>query len=146
MVDGILVGVTLPGAENHTLAVLREAATRAGLDVRPRAFTGWADIHEIVTEVLRVRPRLVGVSIQTTEAAIVSLVLLCSLRRAGFDGWLVCGGHFSTLNAAEILDSAPAVDAVVRLAGERALVELIRRPLGAPILDVRSSGVVAWGR
>ena len=141
MVDGVLIGVALAGAENHSLTALVCAADGAGLDVRLRTFEGWADIASIVDDVRRMKPRLVGVSIQTTEAALVSLVLLSALRRSGFAGRLVCGGHFSTLNAADILEAAPAVDAVVRLAGERALVELLRRPLDAEILDV--PGVVA---
>ena len=67
-----------------------------------------------------------GVSIQNTEAALASITLARVLRRRGFRGRIVCGGHFATLNASDILNEVPEVDVVVRLAGEDALVGLAR--------------------
>ncbi|HXU06543.1 MAG TPA: radical SAM protein, partial [Polyangia bacterium] len=55
-----------------------------------------------------------------------SITLARVLRRRGYRGRIVCGGHFATLNAADILNEVPEVDVVVRLAGEEALVGLAR--------------------
>ena len=65
-----------------------------------------------------------GVSVQNTEAALASITLARVLRRRGFRGRIVCGGHFASLNAADILNEVSEVDVVVRLAGEQALVGL----------------------
>ena len=67
-----------------------------------------------------------GVSVQNTEAALASITLARVLRRRGFRGRIVCGGHFASLNAADILNEVSEVDVVVRLAGEEALLGLAR--------------------
>jgi hypothetical protein len=84
-------------------------------------FRGWTDIPRIVDEVHRTSPKLFGLSIQTTEAALVSLALCRRLRNTNYAGRIVCGGHFATLNAQDIVASEAGVDAVVRFAGDRAL-------------------------
>jgi hypothetical protein len=121
VVDVLLAGLQLPGTENHTLAALAHAGAQAGLDVRCTNFRGWNDVERIVDEVHRTSPKLFGISIQTTEAALVSLAMCRRLRNTNYAGRIVCGGHFSTLNAREVVASAAGVDAVVRFAGDRAL-------------------------
>ncbi|HQV95577.1 MAG TPA: proton-conducting transporter membrane subunit, partial [Anaerolineales bacterium] len=54
---------------------------------------------------MRERPRVVGVSIHSTESAVASLALCRKLRDAGYEGHVICGGHFSTLNADGLLGS-----------------------------------------
>jgi hypothetical protein len=109
---------------------LRGALQGAGIanDVVP--FRGWRDIEPAVARVRAADlsdPDVVfGVSVQNTEAALASIVLARVARRRGFRGRIVCGGHFATLNAADILNQVPEVDVVVRLAGEDALVGLAR--------------------
>src|SRR5689334_103870 len=120
-VDVVLAGMQLPDTENHTLAALAHAGAAAGLDVRCTNFRGWQDIERIVDEVHATSPKLFGLSIQTTEAALVSLALCRRLRNTNYTGRIVCGGHFSTLNAKDIVASVAGVDAVVRFAGDRAL-------------------------
>src|SRR5207253_1600936 len=89
-------------------------------------FSGWRDVGEVAQAVLAERPRWVGISLQNTEAALASLSLARILKQLGYCGRIVCGGHFATLNAEEILNSPAGVDVVVRFAGEEALVGLLR--------------------
>src|SRR5262245_42014406 len=120
--DVALVGLLVPGVENHSLEALRSAAEEAGLAAAMVPFGGGPGLAATVAAVERLRPRVCGVSIQTGEAALAALALTHLLRRRGFAGRVVCGGHFATLNAEEILASPAGVDAVVRFAGEEALV------------------------
>jgi hypothetical protein len=92
-------------------------------------FRGWRDVEAAVARALadeRAGDTVFGISVQNTEAALASITLARVLRRRGFRGRIVCGGHFATLNAADILNEIPEVDVVVRLAGEEALVGLAR--------------------
>jgi hypothetical protein len=124
--DAVLVGLALPTVENHSLAVLRRAVADAGFHAATLPFSGWRDLDETTRAILDARPRVVGISLQNTEAALASLSLTRILRLRGFRGRIVCGGHFSTLNAEDILRSPAGVDVVVRFAGEAALVGLLR--------------------
>jgi Radical SAM superfamily len=125
----VLAGLVLPNVQNHSLASLTGALQREaiGHDVVP--FRGWRDIEPVVARARaaeRSGDTVFGVSVQNTEAALASITLARVLRRRGFRGRIVCGGHFATLNASDILDQVPEVDVVVRLAGEDALVGLAR--------------------
>jgi hypothetical protein len=124
--DALLVGLLLPTVENHSLAVLRSAVEAAGFRVGTVGFGGWNDLDAAIDAALRTRPRLVGVSLQNTEAALATLSLTRLLRARGFAGRIVVGGHFATLNAADLLAAPAGVDVVVRFAGEAALVGLLR--------------------
>jgi hypothetical protein len=124
--DVALVGVAIPGVQNHSLAVLRRAVERANRTASIIAFEGWATIARVVEAVRREEPKVCGISIQTSESALASLALCHLLRRSGYRGRIVCGGHFATLNAHHILQAPAGVDAVVRFAGESALAMLSR--------------------
>jgi hypothetical protein len=145
--DALLVGLQLHGVENHSLSALARAGEDAGFSTTIAPFGGWQDIPSVIAATRRERPRLVGVSIQNGEASLASLMLCRLLREAGFRGELVCGGHFATLNARDILDSPAGVDAVVRYAGEEAWVGLLRgRPRAElPGLVFREGGAVVDG-
>jgi Radical SAM superfamily/B12 binding domain len=130
--DVALVGLVLRSVENLSLAALRVATERAGLSAAIVPFNGWREIDDTVSAILELRPRACGISIQTSESAAAALALAWHLRRRGFAGLLVAGGHFATLNAADILRSPAGIDVVVRFAGEAALVGLLRgEPLDA---------------
>ena len=125
----VLAGLVLPNVQNHSLSALTTALDRAAIpnDVAP--FRGWRDIEPVVArarDAEKSRDTVFGISVQNTEAALASITLARVLRRRGFHGRIVCGGHFATLNAAENLNEIPEVDVVVRLAGEEALVGLAR--------------------
>jgi anaerobic magnesium-protoporphyrin IX monomethyl ester cyclase len=122
--DVVLVGPVLPEVENHSLAALAGALAAAGRSSAIEPFFGLGDVDATAERVLGHGAPLVGISVQSTEGALGSLALAWVLRRRGFRGHLVCGGHFATLNAEEILASGAGVDSVVRFAGEVALVGL----------------------
>lgn len=126
--DLALLGLRLPGVPNHSLAALGRAARRAGFEARIVPFSGWGDAGPALEAVASLRPRVVGISIQTTEAALASIAFARLLRARRYAGRIVCGGHFATLNAEDILAAPAGVDAVVRLAGEEAMVGLLRDP------------------
>jgi hypothetical protein len=124
--DLVLAGVMLPGVENHSLALLSRAVVDAGFSCAIVPFLGWADLDRAVAEIARLRPRVVGLSVQTNQMALASLSLARVLKQRGSVESILCGGHFATLNAEEILASPAGVDAVVRFAGEEALVGWLR--------------------
>jgi len=124
--DVALVATVIPEVENHSLAALRGALVAAGFEVATVGFLGVGDVERAASEIARLRPRVVGVSIQTNQMALPALALTGVLRRRGFAGRIVVGGHFATLNAEDILRLPAGVDVVVRFAGEEALVGLAR--------------------
>ena len=123
--DVALFGVVLPGVENHSLAALAGALGDAGLSHRVLPFRGFAAMQDMIDDVLALRPRVCGLSLQTTEASLAVLTFAKLLRAAGYRGTIVVGGHLATLAPDAIL-SCDAVDVVVELAGEPALVGLAR--------------------
>lgn len=119
------MGVVVPGVENHSLGVLGRALAQAGVTHRVMPFRGFAAMDEMVADVLADEPRVCGLSLQTTEAALAILTFAKLLRRAGYRGTIVVGGHLATLAGDAILGCG-AVDVVVELDGEAALVGLAR--------------------
>ncbi|HMF41523.1 MAG TPA: hypothetical protein VKQ32_12555, partial [Polyangia bacterium] len=131
----VLAGLVLPNVQNHSLAALTGALEREGIASEVAPFRGWRDVEPAVAQAraaARSGDTVFGLSVQNTEAALASITLARVLRRRGFRGRIVCGGHFATLNAVELLNDVPEVDVVVRLAGEEALVGLAR---GARTID-----------
>jgi hypothetical protein len=121
-----LVGVVAPELENHSLAVLGEALDAAGFDHTVIPFEGFAGMARMLDAVRAARPRVVGVSVQTTESLLAAMTFTHLLRRRGFAGRIVIGGHVAALCADEILAAPTGVDVVVELAGEQALIGLAR--------------------
>ncbi len=124
--DAVLAGLVLPNVQNHSLAALAGAARRHGHSVDIVSFGGFRDIDAVAAFVMRARPRLFGLSMQTTETALASATLIDVLRRRGYAGIVVAGGHFATLNAEALLREVASIDAVVKFAGEAALIALLR--------------------
>lgn len=125
--DVALVGLVLPGIENHSLAALQRAVRAEGREVTVVAFDGFASMERTIRDVLRSRAAICGVSIQTSESILAAMCLTRLLRERGYRGRIVCGGHFATLHARELLELDAGVDAVVRFAGEEALVALLQQ-------------------
>lgn len=121
LMDVALIGLSLPGVQNHSLAVLEHVLATRGHAVDRIGFNGWPDLDPVLARIHARRPALVGISIQSTESAVPSAALAWFLRHHGFGGRIVAGGHFATLNAEALLDSRAGFDAVIRFAGEEAL-------------------------
>src|SRR5262245_15098393 len=142
--DAVLAGLVLPNVQNHSLAALAGAARRQGYSVAIAPFGGFRDIDAVAAAVTRARPRLFGLSMQTTETALASATLVDVLRRRGYAGIIVVGGHFATLNAGALLREVASIDAVVKFAGEAALIALLRGGLAQDLTAV--PGLLARGR
>lgn len=138
----MIVGISVPGVENHAIGALRGALREAELTEAFVAFQGFRDLEHTVAEVLSYRPRTVGISLPTVESALATATFTRLLRRRGFNGRIVVGGHFATLNAEELLHSAAQIDAVVQFAGEEALVAIARGALDAEETARRVPGLV----
>jgi len=143
--DAVLAGLVVPNVQNHSLAALARAATAAGFSNSQVPFGGFDDIDAAAHAVGERRPRVFGLSIQATEAALASATLIQVLRRRGYRGVIVAGGHFATLNAQDLLRDVGGLDAVVRFGGEAAWVALLRRGLDqdlsrVPGLTFRDAG------
>ncbi len=131
-----LVGVVAPEIENHSLAALRHALSESGHTSCVVPFGGFAAMDAMLDDVMRMRPRVCGVSLQTTESMLAALAFTRLLRARGYDGTIVVGGHVATLAADEILAAPAGVDVIVELAGEDAVVGLAR---GADPLTLRGT-------
>lgn len=140
--DVVLVGPSLPGVENHSIAALRSALHDAGLSEAFVPFEGFMRLEPTAADVLEHRPKTVGISLQTIESALSSLVFAMLLRRRGFSGRIVIGGHFATLNAEALLESPAKIDAVVQFAGEEALVAVSNGALDDDAQASKVSGLV----
>ena len=134
--DAVLAGLVLPNVQNHSLAALAGAARRHRYSVDIVSFGGFRDIDAVAAFVLRARPRLFGLSMQTTETALASATLVDVLRRRGYAGLVVAGGHFATLNAEALLREVASIDAVVKFAGEAALIALLRGGMAQDLTSV----------
>jgi hypothetical protein len=134
--DAVLAGLVVPNVQNHSLAALARAARGAGFTVARVPFGGFADLEGAARAVSELRPRVFGLSMQATESALAAATLVELLRRRGFAGLVVVGGHFATLNAEELLRDVPGIDAVVRFGGEAALVALLRDGLDVDVSRV----------
>jgi hypothetical protein len=124
--DLMLAGLILPNVQNHSLGRLAAAARASGFTADVVPFRGFSDVDRVTDAVREARPRVFGVSLQTTEAALASVILIEMLRKRGFAGVMVAGGHFATLNAEELVRDVGALDVVVRFAGEAALLSLLQ--------------------
>src|SRR5215471_6887623 len=96
-----LLGVVAPELENHSLAVLGEALDAAGFDHTVIPFEGFAGMARMLDAVGAARPRIVGVSVQTTESLLAAMTFTHLLRTRGFAGRIVIGGHVAALCADE---------------------------------------------
>ena len=132
--DLILAGLILPNVQNHSLGRLAAATRAGGFTAEIIPFRGFPDVDPVTDTVTRVGPRVFGVSLQTTESALASVILVEMLRRRGFRGVIVAGGHFATLNAQGLMREVAALDVVVRFAGEAALLSLLKEGASPRVL------------
>jgi hypothetical protein len=140
--DVALVALSVAGVENHAICALEGALRSAGLSEAVVPFGGFSGLERSLGEVLALRPRVVGVSLQTIESALATLAFTRILRARGFSGRIVVGGHFATLNAEDLLRADAGIDAVVRFAGERALVAIAQGALDDGARASRTPGLV----
>jgi anaerobic magnesium-protoporphyrin IX monomethyl ester cyclase len=117
-----LVGPTIE--ENLSIAYLAAALRRAGHAAELVPYATERSRSSVVRRVLESRPDVVGLSMTFQARARGFLTLAAELRRAGFAGRIVGGGHWASLAAREILRDHPAVDLILRGEAERSIVLL----------------------
>ena len=84
--------------------------------------------EQTVELALERQPRLVGISVFSTDLLDTCLDLAQRLKDRAPEVEIVLGGHGASFVHREILERNPAVAAVIRGEGEHALLELIERP------------------
>lgn len=144
--DVVLVGFEPRGSENLALRVIAQAALDAGLDADVMPLASIEEAPRVLERAIERAPLALGFTLQDSVSAIRTLPLTNLARRRGYSGFIVCGGPFATLQTNWVLEHAPAVDGVVRHAGETPVVELIdalrhgRNSLTVPGLVTRDGG------
>lgn len=68
--DLMLAGLILPNVQNHSLGRLAAATRANGFTAEVLPFRGFPDINRVTDAAREARPRVFGVSLQTTEAAL----------------------------------------------------------------------------
>lgn len=121
------IGVLLIGAEIEENLAIRYLG--ACLAVRGHAAAivhccSSQDFANVLTEIRRKHPEIIAISMAFQSQAAMHLDLAAEIRRQGFTGHLIVGGHFPTFEYQTILEQHPAVDSVGRFDGEETIVAL----------------------
>ena len=96
-------------------------------------------VPEAISFIQSSNPKIVGISL-LDDSRTRGLTLISTLRKAGYEGYIVVGGYFATFSASELLRDYPGIDFVVRGEGELTLTELLERLLyqqGLPIEEIQ---------
>ena len=123
--DTVFVGAEYE--EKLSSRTMAAVARKAGFTSGVAGFNSVEDTPLVVTSTIAAGPRLVGLSMAFQHRAPEFLRLAESLRREGYAGHIVAGGHFATATAAEVLERHAAVDTVVSFDGETPLGMLLER-------------------
>lgn len=118
----VLVGPEIE--ENLGLRSIHATLAAAGHAASIVDFSRAAQIEPVARRLAEEQPDLVGLSMLYTARAREFIRLARRIRAAGFRGHLTAGGHFSSLNAPELLRDEPALDSVVHGEGEEGLLAL----------------------
>ena len=125
------------GDENLGVRYLFGALRTAGIGAELVALNRAADIVGAAQRILDSGVALVGVSLSDNYVALDLLSFVEYLRRRGYEGHIVAGGSFATVQRHGLLENHLGLDSIVRLDGERALVQLAQQILaGQPVEGV----------
>ncbi|MGA2448887.1 MAG: radical SAM protein [Polyangiaceae bacterium] len=125
--DVVLVGRELAGDENLGVRYVASALLAAGHRPHIEALNGIEDVARVTDRILSMATPLVGLAISDALSAIGQFTLAHHLRERGFRGHITGGGALATLARHDILRHHPAIDSIVRHAGEVPMVELAGR-------------------
>ena len=130
-----LVGADIE--ENLALGILTAVAEQQGHNARVLGFNDESQSASIVEQIVGAAPDVVGLSMQFQHRADEFLSLSRSLRDAGYEGHITCGGQFPTLASSETLECNAGVDSIVLYDGEETLSELLDAiERGGPLSEV----------
>jgi anaerobic magnesium-protoporphyrin IX monomethyl ester cyclase len=111
--------------ENLSLRYLHASLTKDGHDARIMDFHSPDQIEAIAAEIIEWGTEIVGLSMVFTARAQEFIALAVLLRKQGFPGRIVAGGHFATFHASDLLIKFPAIDFIVHGEGELTLNDLL---------------------
>ncbi len=112
----VLIGAELE--ENLGLRYMASALEAAGHRAAIVPFNEETEIAQVVSQTMRERPDVAGLSMVFTGRGREFCRLAEQLRAAGFSGHLTAGGHFAALNCRRLLEDFPAFDSVALGEGE----------------------------
>src|SRR5450759_5316590 len=124
--DVVLVAHEPPNSEHLGIRLVAAGLAEAGFRPRVLPLATPSSLAAVVSETLAAQPFLVGVSISDPLVAPLLLAFVRLLRQRGFAGHITAGGALATLERGKLLANHPAIDSVVRHAGEAVIVELAR--------------------
>ncbi len=122
--DVVLVAYEPPNTEHLGVRLVASGLAAAGFRPRVLPLVVPTDLEATVAETLAARPLLVGVSITDPLVAPLLLAFVRLLRKRGYAGHITAGGALATLDRDDLLAAHPAIDSVVRHAGEATIVDL----------------------
>ena len=120
----VLVAHEPPNSEHLGIRLVAAGLAKAGFRPRVLPLVAPPSLAAVVGEILAAQPFLVGVSIPDPLVAPLLLAFVRLLRQRGFAGHITTGGALATLERGNLLAAHPAIDSVVRHAGEASIVEL----------------------
>jgi anaerobic magnesium-protoporphyrin IX monomethyl ester cyclase len=146
--DRLRAPSTLPGL-HLGLGSLAASLREDGHEVRivDGCVLGHRCVMSSIDAILRTEPEFVGLT-GPAEVAGENKTIATELRARGFDGVIVQGHDFASLNAVDLLQFSPALSCVIRGEGERALRSLVSIAANGgdlrqvPSLAFRQDGVV----
>ena len=119
----LLVGPDLE--ENLSLGYLASALRAAGHEFVLSSFNTHKDTEKVLREVEAVD--VVGLSLTYQAKAREYLWICQEIKKRRSDITVVCGGHFASCAASELLRHYPEIDIIVIHEGEQVVVELANR-------------------
>jgi hypothetical protein len=122
----VLVAHEPANCEHLGIRLVAAGLAEAGFRPRVLPVGSPSSVGATVSETLAMQPLLVGVSISDPLVAPLLLAFVRLLRQRGFAGHITAGGALATLERGKLLADHPAIDSVVRHAGEAVIVELAR--------------------
>jgi len=121
------VRVLLVGAEdeeNLSIRYLAAVLEKEGHEAEIAPCSNISHYKKVLSTVSRHDPDIIGLSIAFQCLSGVFFDLVRLIRKNGYAGHIIVGGHFPTFEYMKILETNPGIDSVGRFEGEKTIVEL----------------------
>ncbi|MBN2527219.1 MAG: B12-binding domain-containing radical SAM protein [Deltaproteobacteria bacterium] len=119
-----LIGTELE--ENLALRYIASSLEAVGHSTSIVAFSTPQDADRVLRTIVTQNPDICGLSMIFTSRAQEFLELAKSLRKFGYQGHIIAGGHFASFNFEKILTDVSAIDSVALGEGEHTMVSLAK--------------------
>jgi anaerobic magnesium-protoporphyrin IX monomethyl ester cyclase len=119
--------VLIIGAEDEENLAVRYLASYIESRAHRPVIAGYsmdAQSRDVLDAVRKTRPGLIAVSIAFQSLASLYFDLIAEIRKQGYNGHIIVGGHFPTFEFRKILETQPGVDSVGRFDGEETVAAL----------------------